>query len=556
MKRTWWKEGVIYQVYPRSFNDSNGDGIGDVPGVIEKLDYIKSLGIDIIWLCPVYKSPNDDNGYDIADYYNIMDEFGTMEDFDRLLAGVHERGMKLIMDLVVNHTSDENAWFVESRTSRNNPKRDYYIWKDGKNGGPPNNWQSFFGGDAWAYDEQTHQYYLRLFTKKQPDLNWENEAMRKDVHTMMRYWMDKGIDGFRMDVISLLSKRNFEDTNFLGFNETIEHVYANGPKIHDYLQEMHREVLADHDVMTVGEGPGISLQQGLNYVHEDRNELSMIFHFDHMFIDHGPGGKFDPVKYDLVHFKEIFAQWDKLMVKGGWSSLFLGNHDFPRMVSRFGNDNDYHAESAKALALMLLTMRGTPYIYQGDEIGMTNIAFDDITDYRDIETHNVYRSIKEQNGDLDKLMAAIHWQGRDNARTPVQWDASANGGFTTGDPWIKVNSNYSDINVALQEHDEDSILNFYRQAVACRKTHGELVYADFEVIDVLNPRVFAYWRRSDEAKYLVLINFTEDTLPFAVAELDQGETMEMLLANYASPTTLVDGRFELKPWEAVLYQIN
>ncbi|MEM8893534.1 MAG: alpha-glucosidase, partial [Bacteroidota bacterium] len=539
MKRTWWKEGVIYQVYPRSFNDSNGDGIGDIPGVIEKLDYIKSLGIDIIWLCPVYKSPNDDNGYDIADYYNIMDEFGTMEDFDRLLAGVHERGLKLIMDLVVNHTSDENAWFIESRSSRDNPKRDYYIWKDGKNGGPPNNWQSFFGGDAWAYDEQTDQYYLRLFTKKQPDLNWENEAMRKDVHAMMRYWMDKGIDGFRMDVISLLSKRNFEDTNFLGFNETIEHVYANGPKIHDYLQEMHREVLADHDVMTVGEGPGISLQQGLNYVHEDRNELSMIFHFDHMFIDHGPGGKFDPIKYDLVHFKEIFAQWDKLMVKGGWSSLFLGNHDFPRMVSRFGNDNDYHAESAKALALMLLTMRGTPYIYQGDEIGMANIAFDDITDYRDIETHNVYRSTKEQNGDLDKLMDAIHWQGRDNARTPVQWDASANGGFTAGDPWIKINPNYSDINVALQEHDEDSILNFYRQAVACRKTHGELVYADFEVIDVLNPRVFAYWRKSDEVKYLVLINFTEDTLPFAVAELNQGETMEVLLANYTSPATLV-----------------
>ncbi|MEQ9298705.1 MAG: alpha-glucosidase [Cyclobacteriaceae bacterium] len=556
MKRVWWKEGVIYQVYPRSFNDSNGDGIGDIPGVIEKLDYIKSLGVDIIWLCPVYKSPNDDNGYDIADYYNIMDEFGTIEDFDQLLEGVHDRGMKLIMDLVVNHTSDEHAWFIESRSSRDNPKRDYYIWKDGKNGGPPNNWQSFFGGDAWAFDEKTNQYYLRLFTKKQPDLNWENENLRKDVHTLMRYWLDKGIDGYRMDVISLLSKRNFEDTNFLGFNETIEHVYANGPKIHDYLQEMNKEALGDYDIMTVGEGPGISLQQGLNYVQEDRKELSMIFHFDHMFIDHGPGGKFDPVKYDLVHFKEIFAQWDKLMTKGGWSSLFLGNHDFPRMVSRFGNDKDYHVESAKALALMLFTMRGTPYIYQGDEIGMTNVAFDDISDYRDIETLQAHSGVQKENGDMEQFMAAVHWQGRDNARTPVQWDATANAGFSSGEPWIKVNPNYSDINVALQEHDSQSILNFYRSAVACRKEYQELVYADFEVIDVLNPRIFAYWRKGEGKTYLVLINFTEDTMPFAVQGLHEEADMVTLLANYPQETQLKDGRFDLKPWEAILYQIN
>lgn len=555
MKRVWWKEGVIYQVYPRSFNDSNGDGIGDIQGVIEKLDYIKSLGVDIIWLCPVYKSPNDDNGYDISDYYDIMDEFGTMKDFDQLLEGVHSRGMKLIMDLVVNHTSDEHQWFVESRSSRNNPKRDYYIWKDGKDGGPPNNWQSFFTGDAWVYDEATDQYFLHLFTKKQPDLNWENEAMRKDVHTMMRYWLDKGIDGYRMDVISLLSKRNYEDTHFLGFNETIEHVYANGPKIHDYLQEMNREVLSDYDIMTVGEGPGISLQQGLNYVHEDRHELSMIFHFDHMFIDHGPGGKFDPVKYDLVHFKEIFAHWDKLMADKGWSSLFLGNHDFPRMVSRFGNDGDFHVESAKALALMLFTLRGTTYIYQGDEIGMTNVAFKDINDYRDIETINAHRIVEQQNGDMERFMAAVHRQGRDNARTPVQWDATTNAGFTTGEPWIKLNPNYTEINVALQEHDAQSILNFYRSAVACRKEHKELVYADMEVIDVLNPRIFAYWRIGDNKKYLVLINFTEETMPFAVQDLDDQTNMKTLLGNYQQPIQLKDGRFDLRPWEGILYEI-
>ena len=373
MSRKWWKEGIVYQIYPRSYNDSNGDGIGDLRGIIEKLDYIKSIGVDIIWLSPIYKSPNDDNGYDVSDYRNIMNEFGTMADFDELLAGMKQRGLKLVMDLVANHTSDEHAWFEESRSSLDNPKRDYYIWRKGKNGGPPNNWKSIFGGDAWLHDPITDEYFLRLFTTKQPDLNWENPKVREEIYDLMKFWLDKGIDGFRMDVISFISKNSYDDTPYDELNITINKVYANGRNIHKYLNEMHQKVMSKYDMMTVGEGPGIDLTTAMDYVGEDRDELNMIFHFGHMFMDNGPGGKFDPVPYDLVQFKKVFSDYDECLKNGGWNSIFLGNHDFPRIVSRFGNDGEYWKESAKLLAVMLCSLRGTTYVYQGDEIGMTNV---------------------------------------------------------------------------------------------------------------------------------------------------------------------------------------
>jgi oligo-1,6-glucosidase len=551
MNKIWWKESVVYQIYPRSFQDSNDDGIGDIQGIISRLDYIQSLGIDVIWICPVYQSPNDDNGYDIADYHQIMSEFGEMSDFDELLKEIHKRGLKLVMDLVVNHTSDEHAWFIESRSHIDSPKRDYYIWRDGRNGGPPNNWQSFFGGQAWEWDDLTGQYYLHLFTRKQPDLNWENPSLREDVYSMMRFWLDKGIDGFRMDVISLISKRGFGDAIYQQFNETISKVYANGPKVHEYLNEMNRKVLSHYDIMTVGEGPGISLNEGLNYVKEDRDELNMIFHFDHMFIDHGPGGKFDPINYDLVHFKEVFTHWDSIMEKGGWSSIFLGNHDFPRIVSRFGNDGTYRKESAKSLALMLFTLRGTVYVYQGEEIGMTNVAFDSIIDYRDIETLNVYREVEEAQGDLQQIMNAIHRQSRDNARTPMQWDSSKNAAFSNGVPWIPVNPNHESVNVASQENDHDSILNFYRRMIDLRKRNKTLVYGAYSAIDILNPKVYAYRRFDNEGSFLSVINFTEDSIPFDL----ENEVKESVISNYPEKPIFHDKRIiELRPWEAILFQ--
>ena len=548
MNKTWWKESVVYQIYPRSYKDSNGDGIGDIQGVIQKLDYIKSLGIDVIWMCPVYKSPNDDNGYDIADYYDIMDEFGTMADFDELLAGVHARGMRLIMDLVVNHTSDEHAWFVESKSSKESPKRDYYIWKKGVNGGPPNNWQSFFGGDAWIYDEASDEYFLHLFTTKQPDLNWENPTVREEVYTMMKYWLDKGIDGFRMDVISLISKRGYDDTPLQEFNETIEKVYANGPRVHEFLKEMNREVLSKYDIMTVGEGPGINLDNGGKYVNEEEKELDMVFQFGHMFIDHGPEGKFDPVPYSLPQFKQVFSDWDKKLAGKGWNSIFLGNHDFPRITSRFANDKEFHAESAKLLCLMMMSMRGTPYVYQGEEIGMTNVAFDSIDDYDDIETKNVYKEWSEKGKDLNLLMKAIHQQGRDNARTPVQWSDQVNAGFTSGIPWIKVNPNYPQINVLAQEADSDSILNFYREMIQVRKDNPSLVYADYVDLDPMSESIYAFKRWDDESEYLVILNFTSDDYVYNI----DAQGFEKVIGNYKTALAYGSGQSTLKPWEAVL----
>jgi len=484
-QNNWWKEGVVYQIYPRSYKDTTGNGLGDIEGIIEQLDYIKSLGVNMLWLCPIYVSPNDDNGYDISDYRAISEDFGGNEAFDRLLYEMHARDLKLIMDLVVNHSSDEHHWFEQAKQSKDNPYHDYYIWKEGDLSSRPNNWQSVFNGSVWEWNAPTQEYYLHYYTKKQPDLNWENPAVRKEVYAIIDFWLAKGVDGFRMDVISLISKRlAFQDVpESMSFIDVMEKIYANGPKIHNYLKEMNREVLSKYDVVTVGEGPGVNLEHGPRYVSAKEKELNMVFHFDHLTIDFGPEGKYDPIPLDFIRFKAIFRQWDEALAKEGWNSIFLGNHDFSRIVSRFGNDGQYHNESAKLLATLLMSLRGTPYVYQGDEIGMTNVAHPSIDLYDDVETRNAWKAAEEAGKDMEQFLKAVHWQSRDNARTPMQWDASAQAGFTKGRPWIPVNKNYPSINVEAAEKDSGSILHYYRKMIAFRKAHPTLVYGNFE--DVL-----------------------------------------------------------------------
>ena len=545
MKKTWWKESVIYQIYPRSFKDSNGDGIGDLGGIIEKLDYLAELGVDILWLSPIYQSPNDDNGYDISDYRDIMTEFGNMDDFDRMLAGIHERGMKLMMDLVVNHSSDEHHWFQESRKSKDNPYRDYYIWRDEK----PVSWPSFFGGEAWEYDEVTDSYYLHLFSKKQPDLNWENPKVREEVYSMMRYWLDKGVDGFRMDVIPFISKRlEWPEVDWNDFPKIVEEVYANGPRLHEFLQEMNTQALAPYDITTVGEAPGVPPQLGNLYVGESRKELDMIFHFGHMFLDWGPGGKFDIADWDLRDFKGVFNEWYEALGDEGWVSIFLDNHDFPRLVSRWGNDQQYREESAKLLAILLLSLRGTPSIYQGTEIGMTNVAFPSIDDYRDIETINAWKEAEEKGENLQALLKGIHKQGRDNVRTPVHWNDSPNAGFTTAaEPWIKVNPNYPEINAEAVLQQPNSIFYFYQRLLKMRKTHSTWVYGQYEMIDGNDTRLYAYKRWDDEGCYYFYLNFS-DELFSQLPGLDQ-EEMELIVGNYPDQQPE-----HLRPWEARVYR--
>ncbi len=543
--KNWWKEEVIYQIYPRSFKDSNGDGIGDLRGIISKLDYLKNLGVDIIWMSPVYESPNDDNGYDISDYYKIHPEFGTMEDFDELLKGIHDRGMKLIMDLVVNHSSDEHEWFQESRKSLDNPYRDYYYWKKGVNGGPPNNWKSFFGGSAWQKDDLTDEYYLHLFTKKQPDLNWENEKVRHAVYDILRFWLDKGIDGFRMDVIPLISKRlEFADANEKSFNDVIENIYSNGPKVHQYINEMYEEVLKHYDIMTVGEGPGISKDVGLKYVGHDRGELNMIFHLDHMFLGSGPRGKFDPLPYDWSDIKALFEEWDTAMGESGWISIFLDNHDFPRLVSRFGNDTEYRIESAKMLATMVLTLRGTPCIYQGSEIGMTNVDFDTIDDYRDIETINFFNEFTSEGMQPREFLDLVYRHGRDNVRTPIQWDSTAHSGFTNGQPWIKLNPNYPDINVESALKDDNSIFYFYKQLLEYRKAHPTFVYGAFHVLSQRTDDIYVYERKGEE-DLLVVLNHSNERQEFNYD-----------INGYALDIQNLENKIDnvLLPWEARIYR--
>lgn len=547
--RKWWKEEVIYQIYPRSFKDSNGDGIGDLRGIISKLDYLKDLGVDIIWLSPIYKSPNDDNGYDISDYYDIHPEFGTMADFDELLAGLHGRGMKLIMDIVVNHTSDEHEWFQEARKSKNNPYRDYYFWKEGRAGAEPNNWPSFFGGSAWEYNEPTDDYYLHLFTKKQADLNWENPKVREEVHAILKFWLDKGINGFRMDVIPLISKRlAFADAEHDKLNEIIEHVYSNGPKVHQYINEMYEKVIKHYDVMTVGEGPGINTEVGLKYVGHNRGELNMIFHLDHMFLGHGELGKFDPVAYGWSDVKRIFSEWDEAMGDSGWISIFLDNHDFPRLVSRFGNDKEYRKESAKLLAMMILTLRGTPCIYQGSELGMTNVHFDSIDDYKDVETINFHKEFLKRGVSTEEFLKLVHENGRDNVRTPMQWNSEKNAGFTSGVPWIDINPNYKDINAAdTLAEGAGSIFEFYKTMLEFRRTNSTLVYGQFEIISQDSVNLFIYKRSDENDCFIVMLNHSDEEEDVNIDLQDYSEVM---------CTQKMGSSLRLRPWQAKIFQMN
>lgn len=554
MNKKWWKEGVVYQIYPRSFKDSNGDGIGDIRGIIEKLDYIKDLGANIIWLCPVYKSPNDDNGYDISDYRDIMEEFGTMTDFDELLNEMHKREIRLVMDLVVNHSSDENKWFFESRKSKDNPYRDYYIWREGKEGGPPNNWGSFFSGSAWKYDETTGEYFMHLFSEKQPDLNWENEKVRYEVYNMMKFWFDKGIDGFRMDVINLISKVPGFPDGHKGESDLYGNGFplaANGPRVHEYLQEMNREVLSRYDIMTVGETPGVDTETAKLYVNEDRKELNMLFQFELMDIDSG-NGKWDIRPWKLTNFKNIMYKWYEALKEQGWNSLFLNNHDQPRLVSRFGNDKEYRVESAKMLATFLHTWQGTPYIYQGEEIGMTNVRFD-ISEYRDIEIINMFKEKTEQGVSKEELMKSIYAKGRDNARTPMQWDASENAGFTTGTPWLRVNPNYKEINTEKALRDKNSIFYYYQKLINLRKEHQVIVYGDINMLFEEDENIFAYTRRFENEGILVVLNFFDKEVEFTIPTEIEINNTKLLISNYEIHELM--NNFVLKPYEARVYNI-
>lgn len=558
--RKWWKESVVYQIYPRSFNDSNGDGVGDLRGIIEKLDYLKSLNIDVIWLNPIYQSPNDDNGYDISDYRTIMGEFGTMEDFDELLKGVHLRGMKLIMDLVVNHSSDEHHWFQQSRSSRDNPYRDYYHWWPAEKGIPPKRWSYFdLEDNAWQYDETTEAYYLHYFSVKQPDLKWEHPPLRRAIYDMMHFWFQKGIDGFRMDVIPFISK----DTNY---PELPEHYkgdfiayYANGPRLHEFLREMNREVLSRYDIMTVGEAPGVNLDQALNFVDEDREELDMFFHFDLLALDREPGKVFKmrDDRWKLTEFKAIHSKWDQVFQDKGWGSIFLCNHDFPRSVSRWGNDDlKYWRNSATMLQTFNLSMRGTPFFYQGEEIGMTNVRFESIEDYRDINTLNGYHKAAHNCDDLKAFLENEKEASRDNARTPMQWDQTENAGFTTAVPWIKVNPNFKNgITVADQDNDEHSVLNYFRRMTAIRKSHPTLIYGKYHLLEKDNEEVYAYTRQGKEGSYLVLLSFSEQESSFPLSELDRRNGV-LMISNDAAPEVLPKDHIILKPYQAAIYQLS
>jgi len=549
MERKWWKEGVVYQIYPRSYKDTTGNGLGDIEGIIEQLDYIQSLGVTMLWLCPIYESPNDDNGYDISDYRKISEEFGGNESFDRLLAAMRKRGLKLIMDLVVNHSSDEHQWFQEAKKSKDNPYHDYYIWRGDDPNQLPNNWQSVFNGSVWKWNEATEEYFLHLYTQKQPDLNWENPKVRQEVYAIVDFWLAKGVDGFRMDVISLISKRlAFADVpQDMSFIDVMEKVYSNGPRVHEFLKEMNREVLSKYDIVTVGEGPGVNLKHGPRYVSAGEKELNMVFHFDHLTIDFGPEGKYDPVPLDFIRFKAIFRQWDEALAADGWNSIFLGNHDFSRIVSRFGNDGEYRHVSAKLLATLLLTLRGTPYVYQGDEIGMTNVAHDSIDLYDDVETRNAWNAAEAAGKDMDKFLKAVHWQSRDNARTPMQWDATPQAGFTAGKPWIPVNENYPLINVTAAENDPNSILHYYRKMIAFRKAHLTLVYGDFEDLLPKHPQLYCYRRWDEEASFLMVHNFSDQPTSWALPE----GNYDFMLGNYAEQE---DGA--LAPWESRVYRLS
>lgn len=562
MHKTWWKESVVYQIYPRSFYDSNGDGIGDLRGIIQKMDYLKELGIDVVWLCPVYKSPNDDNGYDISDYRDIMDEFGTLADWQELLEGLHARGIRLIMDLVVNHTSDEHPWFVEARKSKDNPYRDYYIWHPGKDGKEPNNWASHFSGSAWQYDETSGEYYMHLFTKKQPDLNWENPKVRAEVYDLMRWWLDKGIDGFRMDVINMISKvPGFPDVPARSADryQMDNRYFINGPRLLEFLQEMKQNVLSKYDILTVGETPSVTPQHAIDFTNEETGALSMVFQFQHMDVDTdaSAGNARATIKpWSLLDLKRIMTSWQKELENKGWNSIYLMNHDQPRAVSRFGNDGKYRVESAKMLATFTLMLQGTPYIYQGEEIGMTNVAFGTIEDYRDVETLNWYREQMELHGaNPQDLMKIIHVKSRDNARTPLQWDDRENAGFSAGTPWIKVNPNYKNINVRNALAEPNSIFYYYKKLLQLRKQNPVIVYGTYNLILEEHENIYAFTRTLNDERLLVILNFTAGNTSFVMPGSISYARAELLIANYdVNPADDVHN-ISLRPYEARVYQL-
>jgi oligo-1,6-glucosidase len=557
-RRAWWKEVVVYQVYPRSFQDSDNNGIGDIRGLTSRLDYIKSLGVDVVWLNPVYQSPNDDNGYDISDYRAIMPEMGTMADFDALLQGLHQRGLKLVMDLVVNHTSDEHPWFQQSRRGRDSPYRDYYHWWPAERGVPAERW-SFFDeeGNAWRYDSTTSAYYLHYFSRKQPDLKWENPRVRREIHEIMRFWFDNGVDGFRMDVIPFISK----DTTFppLRAKHPGEYIayYANGPHLHEYLREMNREVLSKYDIMTVGEGGGVAVEDALKFVAEDRHELQTFFQFEVVDRWGRQEGNFlyaDSTNRSLPVLKGVFTKWDSVFAEDGWATVFLGNHDQSRMVSRYGNDTPrYRVASSKMLHTLLLTMRATPYIYNGDEIGMANIRFTDIRDYRDLMTINYYNQLRRQGGDLKEFLAAQAEVSRDNGRTPMQWNGDTNAGFTGGSPWIRVNPDHRVVNVAAAERDTGSVLHYFRRMIRLRKSEPALVYGRYQLLDRENPEVFAYTRTLNGRTLLVALSFSRGG---GRTGIPAGYTAGKSLINNLANSPVQGRRLVLQPYQAVVLELK
>lgn len=556
MERIWWKEAVCYQVYPRSFKDSNGDGIGDINGITEKLDYLQDLGIDVIWVSPIYKSPNDDNGYDISDYQAIMRDFGTMEDFDRLLLEVHSRGMKLIMDLVINHTSDEHPWFIESRISKDNPKRDWYIWQDAKDGKEPNNWASIFEGSAWEYDVTTGQYFMHVFSRKQPDLNWENKEMRETIYNMVNWWLDKGIDGFRVDAISHIKKSfdkgDLPNPDNLNYVDSFE-AHMNQPGIHKYLEELKEKTFSKYDIMTVGEANGVTTEDADVWVGEKEGKFNMVFQFEHLNLwDHNVGTGFD-----IPGYKKILANWQKGLENKGWNALFIENHDRPRVPSTWADDKDHWYESSTSHATVYMLLQGTPFIYQGQEIGMTNYPFKDITEFDDVHAKNIYNNELINGASKEEVIEMLQRISRDNSRTPMQWDATDNAGFTTGHPWMKVNPNYPYLNVAHQLEREDSILNFYKKLIRFKKENLVMTYGTFDLVYPEHETVFAYTRTLADEKVLVVGNLSDQKV-----ELDDSENIEfnaeqLIISNYDYGFDIKPScSLQLQPYEARVYRLS
>lgn len=553
MEKKWWHRSVVYQIYPRSFKDTSGNGVGDLRGIIEKLDYLKELGIDVIWLSPVYKSPMDDNGYDISDYQDIAPEFGTMADMDELIEEANARGIRLVMDLVVNHTSDEHPWFIESKLSKDSKKRDWYIWRDGKDGAEPNNWESIFKGSAWQYDENTEQYFLHLFSKRQPDLNWDNEEVRQEIYKMINWWLDKGIDGFRVDAISHIKKEpgliDMDNPHNLNYVSSFDkHMNVDG--IHEYLEELNKNTFSKYDIMTVGEANGVDASESEMWVGEENGKFNMIFQFEHLNL----WGEVGENKFNVKEYKKVLTKWQNALEGKGWNALFVENHDIPRVVSSWGNDNEYLEESAKAFALMYFMQKGTPFIYQGQEIGMTNVRFDSIEKYNDVKSINIYEEKINEGVSVNEALKAVASISRDNARTPMQWDSTNYAGFSENTPWIDVNENYKSINVESQLANENSVLNFYKKLIKIRKENLSLIYGRYDMILEEDEKIYAYTRTLDNDKYVVIVNLSDEEALYKYDDLDLIYE-NLMLANYKVREHGILKEVVLKPYEARLYKV-